>query len=772
MLEAIFVDRAEELIGLDLFVNDVKSGKTKIVFLCGESGVGKRSLAEEFIKKHKDLSVFSHNCTSAEKKTPFVVLTSLMGRKMTSSVPAAFKPRIKSVLENFKGKKRSLEDMDTDALYSEIALLLSDISKHKPILLFINNYQWADRSSVAFIGHIAAQAKRGGIMIIGSFSPEMEGDDFISESIALLTLEGHANVMTLERFDEPTTKTFLEKLLNAKMPPKFNHRIYSETKGNPLFTRALIETLVQEGLIDPTDKNFEKKVEKLKLTLPKSVMELTMKRIRMLDDDSQKILKVASVLGSQFRFDVLARIVDVDRTELHGKLSNLIENKLIYQDMDAKDESYDFDHVKVRETIYKQMGKSERLALHRYAGNAYEALFKDKSEFAYPMSHHFSMCGLNDKAFRYARFAGEMALKRNAPEDAVRDFEDSLKLLKKIKIKNKLKLAHEIQVKLGDANFIIGRWDDAHKSYLAALKSSRSSKNKRLMSMSNRKLGELMRFRGEYSTARAYFEEALALSKQVDDSRGIADSYKGLAYLYWRQGNFPKALDFYDRCIISAKKLKDDVLLGVALLEKGNVHNTMGDLDEAMKHYRECLTHLEKIQNISQIARVYNNMGDISLQREDWAEAMKFFERSRSAAEQVGGRYMVAWSLFNEAEALARLSRPEDALKNCEESLEILTSLGDKMGILAVHRNFGIAFGVKEDWDRAEENFVKSLEMAKELNIPDAMAEVYLHRAKVLNAKGERENAKKNLTEALNIVRQINAKRWIARIEKELQMLG
>jgi len=775
MLEDVFIDRFEELKKLEELLQEAKIGKTGIVFLCGESGLGKYALAQEFLDKHKDFFTIQLNCTSTEKKTPFSVVSSMLNRRFLSSVPdPSFKPRIKAISENLKGVKKGIGEVETDKekFYTDFVLLFSDISKSKPMVVFIDNYQWADRSSVALFSHMANNMKNARVMIIAAYSPELEGDDVISESIAILTLEGHANVITIERFDEPRTKEMLEKLFKTKVPDNFSRKIFDEAKGNPFYVKALLESLMEEGLIDPIDKNFANKVERLKFTLPKSVMELTMKRIQQLDKESQEVLKIASVLGTRFRLDVLARILKAKKEQMQPRLSTLVEHRLIYQDLEAKSESYVFEHVKLRDILYKQMGKNERRELHRLAGNAYEKLLGESSEFAYALAHHYSLSGLHDKAHKYAKLAGDRALHQNAPEEAVRNFQESLKSLGKIKPKPKPKLRHEILVRLGDANFIIGKWKEANRAYKDALKASKETGNKVLTSISNRKLGELLRFKGEYTKAKRYFETALAISKNIHDSRGIADCYKGLGYMSWRQGDYQEALDFYEKCIVTADSLKDDGLLGIALLEKGNVHNTMGDLVKSMEHYKRCLVYLERTNNISQIARVYNNMGDISLQREEWSEAIQYFERSRAAAEKVGGRYMVAWSLFNEAEALTRLSRTDDALKNCHESLDILNSLGDKMGILAVHRNFAIAYGVKKDWEKAEENFNKSLEMAKELNIPDVMAEIYLHRARMLKSKGESENAKKNLELALKIAKLIKAKRWIARIEKELEVFG
>jgi predicted ATPase len=774
MLGTVFVNREEELKRLSGLLADAESGNPRLVFVCGESGIGKRSLVEEFLKDRKDLLILRHDCTPTKRNIPYGILSGLLDNSGISRFPnRAFQDNMRSVLKSLETRKGDIGEMEKErqAFHADVVSLFKNISNERTCMMFINNYQWVDKSSSALLEYLGRNLEDSKVIVIAAYSAELEGDDVISSSIAGLTLEGHAQVVLLERFDEPRTKMLLEAMFKTGVTDDLVKRIFKETQGHPLFTSSLLKSLVEEKLVDFRDEGWMEKLAGKDLELPKDVRGLISRRVKLLDKEAKNVLRTASVLGILFRTKILAHVLGMEKGALRDVLSRLTEGNLIYQDVDAKDEIFNFDHVKVRETVYNDIGSAERKRLHRSAGEAYEAIFKDRVEFAYIIAHHFSLCGLHDKAFSYAKTAGERALNQNAPEEAIKLLNESLKHLKRLEIKGKDKVKQELLLKLGDASFITGDWKQAQKFYTNSLKMGEKSGDKRLTSLSNRKLGELLRFKGDYEKARRRFEEALTLSRSIKDSMGIADSYKGLGYLFWRKGDYQKAIEHYDRCIDTARKLKDDDLLGVALLEKGNVCNTMGDLDKAMDLYESCVKHLEKANNLSQIARVYNNMGDVCLQKESWSKAMKYFERSRASARNVGGRYMIAWSLFNEAEALANLNKPDEAIEKLRESHDILKVLGDKMGLLAVHKNFAIAHGLKRDWQAAEENFRKSLEMANELNIPDVKAEIHLHWAIMLKAKGEKDEARSNLSTALEIAKGVNAKRWISRIEKEIRGL-
>jgi hypothetical protein len=67
MLDTGFVDREEELERLSELLSEAESGNPKLAFICGESGIGKRSLIEEFLKEKRGMLVLRHDCTPTKR---------------------------------------------------------------------------------------------------------------------------------------------------------------------------------------------------------------------------------------------------------------------------------------------------------------------------------------------------------------------------------------------------------------------------------------------------------------------------------------------------------------------------------------------------------------------------------------------------------------------------------------------------------------------------------------------------------------------------------
>jgi predicted ATPase len=515
MAEKVFVNRTVELAKLEGFLADVRNDKTRTVFLFGDSGIGKKTLAVEFLKKHEPYLQIWHNCESTEKKTPFAPILGLFGNKsLINSLDQEFQTRIESVLKNLKNRRKESDEigMKPEEFYYEMTSLLADISLKKTLIIFINNFHWSDLSTVSFIKHIASAPKKARILMIATYSQELEGAELISEAITTMAMDRNAYVMILERFDETTSEVLMEKLLGTPVPPSFSKQIFEDTQGHPLFMTSIIESLVEDGTIDPNDYTWTSRVERLELKLPKSVKELLTEKVKVLEDESQRILRAASVLGTQFKFEDLANVMTTDKEDLHTRLSTLSEKKLIFQEVEAEEESYSFDHPSLRETIYEEIDPSERKALHMLAANVLESVHGEDADFAYYLAHHFSLSGQYEKAFNYAKIAGENSLQQNAPEEAARHFEDSLASLEKAEMEGKNGLKHDIVLKIGDSNFRTGNWTGAQERYGDSLRIGIESKDKQMASISHRKLGEVLRFKGSYPEAKAHFQESLVIS--------------------------------------------------------------------------------------------------------------------------------------------------------------------------------------------------------------------------------------------------------------------
>jgi len=139
--------------------------------------------------------------------------------------------------------------------------------------------------------------------------------------------------------------------------------------------------------------------------------------------------------------------------------------------------------------------------------------------------------------------------------------------------------------------------------------------------------------------------------------------------------------------------------------------------------------------------------------------------------KRIGRKDIVGWSLFNRGEAYALKGEADKALECAEKSLNILNTVGDKLGLQACYKIFGIAYGLKTEWDKSIDNFNTCVEIGKETNVPYVQAEVHYYFGKMYKAKGEKKKAKEQLKKALKIFESLETEELVSKVKREMEGL-
>ena len=201
------------------------------------------------------------------------------------------------------------------------------------------------------------------------------------------------------------------------------------------------------------------------------------------------------------------------------------------------------------------------------------------------------------------------------------------------------------------------------------------------------------------------------------------------------------------------------------------IYSDIGDLERSEDEYKKCIALLERGRDYQQLSRAYNNLGDVYMQREEWDEAMEMFQNCNKYASMLNHQMMIAWSLFNSGEALSKMGNPDKSLDKCKKALELLEKLDDLVGLNAVHRNLGLAYSLKRDWDSAEGHFKESEKILARINSPFNQAHLKLEWGMMNKQKGDKQRAKEMFSEASKIFESIGAKVYLDRADMALKTL-
>ena len=506
-----FVTKERELQQLQSHFDRAVAGQSQIVFVTGEAGSGKSTLLAEFAQRvhryQRRLIVAGGNCNAfsgtGDPYLPFrdamvMLLGEMDGQwatRLAGMQPGLYKiilPQIASALINYgpdvvdvlapsylllqranaaqratvdqwpekmrqlikQQRERATQPAPTQ-LFEQIRLVLETLAKQQPLLLLLDDLQWADTASLNLLFHLTQRLIDSPILIIGAFrSSEVHGRHGNTESEAqqhpLLLIQNERQrrlgeiEVNLDHVPLEEGRSFVNTILDAEpnqLDDDFREELFNRTRGFPLFTAELLRTLQERGhLIHDTAGRWIATPSLDWDTLPTRVEAVIEQRVSRLPSSCQEALKIASVIGEDFAAEVVASVAQERPQNIINQFSNLLvsRHRLLtsigtQRIRTQRLSQYRFQHILFQAYLYETIDENERSYLHEAVGKTIEIMYAEEPEFlavrAVSLARHFQKARLPAKAVPYLLLAGNRAMQFSAHENAIAHFEQGLMLL-------------------------------------------------------------------------------------------------------------------------------------------------------------------------------------------------------------------------------------------------------------------------------------------------------------------------------------------------------
>jgi predicted ATPase/DNA-binding winged helix-turn-helix (wHTH) protein len=378
--EKPFVDREEVMGRLLSGLRASMAGTLQVTFLAGPAGIGKTRAGRELIREARPFQVEVHSgrCYAGDGAAPFwpwrhIVRNSIDRARSIPSLDRAIRHIARSAPELAGDHPRDAhEDLDgAEArfrLFDAIARLLRTLSEQRPVLLVIEDLHWADDASLLLLEFLSQDLLGARIHLVLTFRDTDVGADHPLTTV----LGAAAGRPSTERIDlvglrRESVATLLEDDFGRAPAPSFLDRAFRATGGNPFFVTELAR-LISRGEVDPTAPDSE-------VPLPVRVRDAVRLRLRARSHDCNRLLTVASVIGGEFEAAPLAHACGLSHGDTLDLLDEAVSAALLSR-VAGSTESYLFVHDLVRETLYREMGPSERVRTHRQMAEALEGTAK------------------------------------------------------------------------------------------------------------------------------------------------------------------------------------------------------------------------------------------------------------------------------------------------------------------------------------------------------------------------------------------------------------
>ncbi len=621
-------------------------------------------------------------------------------------------------------------------LFDSILLGMQRSALERPLILFIDDLQWADHTTLTLLHYLARNTRKDRVFILGTYRPEdiLKTSDGSTHKLKT-TMQNMSRENLLERVElkrlssEDTVRIILSSFGNIVLDKDLTERIHRETEGNPFFVLEVIKLLVEEGGITGNDDsgwNLSADIDDM--DVPSRVYDVIKRRLDRLMTDQREILECASIEGEEFRSEVIGRVLEINRLKLLKNLSGIEKTHRLIHSLPKK---YRFDHTKIREVLYKGMIYDLRREYHRIVGDTILGLYKDDTEPPVnELAHHYYEAG-DDRAGYYLVKAGDYAKERFANTEAVRLYQLALGILEKTHDKAK------VSESLGEVCGMMGEYGRAIELFNDAF---RLSEDIEVNVRNLRKMAEAHQKRGEFARSLEVIGNAKTLIEEISSpEKGRILVIEGNTH--YRKGDSDKAMPIFSEAVKLFQQFGGDRDLGNAIRAMGNIHLNRGEFEEALEHYEKSLTVMEKTGDNVGIASALNNMGIVYQDIGESERALDFYQRSLEIEEKIGNKWGIAQSLNNIGIVYRNKNQPAKALEYYKSSLKIKEKIGDRQGIADTRNNIGQIHRSKGEMDEALRFYEESRNIYEDIGDKKGVSTSLNNMGKVLLSIGDLEGA-------------------------------
>lgn len=511
--------RAEETEILLHTFEETSRGEAKLMLVSGYSGIGKSSLIQEIHKPvvasrgyftNGKFDQFNRNAPYSAVIAAFRSLIRQLLSESNESV-AVWKDKLLAALgvnarviidvipevQLITGEQPEVAALPPSEAQNRFNLVFlrfvqTFASRQHPLVLFLDDLQWADTPSLKLIELLLSDSETEHLLIIGAYRDnEVDATHPLTKTIQVLKeTEGLVREITLKPLPENELNQLVADTLHC--PPAetrlLGKLLLQKTGGNPFFVNEFLKSLHSDKLVvfDYSNHHWTWDIERIReRNITNNVVELMSGKIRLLDEQTQRLCQYAACVGNKFDLHTLATVWEKPPQATARTLWPAIMEGLIVPightyrlaEIAAKSEQslnseYRFLHDQVQNAAYALLDDNSKQALHLKIGRLLLGSFseRDKNERIFELATQFNhgMALIQDENERLtvARLnlsAGQKAKNAAAYEPAFRYLQAGIRLLPANAWQRSYDLALELHNEAAEAAYLSANPDEMER---------------------------------------------------------------------------------------------------------------------------------------------------------------------------------------------------------------------------------------------------------------------------------------------------------------------
>jgi len=609
-------------------------GHTQVATIEGEPGIGKTRLAREFLRwaRAQGAGVLEARAFETGNRLPYQPLVEALRSRLDGEQDpqtllsdiwlaelARLLPELREQVPDLPPPLSLGEAEARTRLFETIARLGRALARRAPLVLFIDDAQWADAASLDVLQYASRRwaAAHLPVFLLCTFrSEDLASSVALADWLSSLERNLPVRRQTLNSLTFEDTLRLVGSLFGADSGTTENggegqaqkdgrieawsRWLFAQTRGHPFF---LIEHLKlfaeQRGLLRdeagtvPITPDLSMHQEAAPYTLPSSVRDLIHARLTRLSHAALALCMAAAVLGDGATFEQLCHVADIKENQALSALDELLRRGLLRE---TGGRCF-FAHDSIRGGVYTEAGEIRRQVLHRRALETLQAALASPAELA----HHALAAGLPDAAARLSIAAGNAAMRVFAARDAIAHYEQARQLMRRSNESPRPSGEENVVVSLADLSQLYLQLGWAYE--LSAQFAQAESIYEELLTMAralhepvmecaalNRLATQAAQNSLDLARAEELLQQALAIAESSQNKAGMAETAWNLAQMGFYAAKMPASLPHAERALALARELNQQELIGRSLHALATLEVGLGKLEESLSHAEEART--------------------------------------------------------------------------------------------------------------------------------------------------------------------------------------
>lgn len=731
------VGRKQELDMIGGWLREAIDGRGQVIELIADAGMGKTRLMHECIQSTVNLGfrIFRGDCQTFGSSTQyrpwwpiwrdyFSLEGNLAESEAARKVEAILSsigpnlvqrlPLLSSVLNLPLQDNEFTEKFDPDIRRSSLEGLLVEClrteSARQPLMIILEDAHAIDGGSSQLFKVFVQAIARLPVLLVVVRRPAAGNIVLGSDELSL----DYVHRVNLKAFDPQES----HQLIHLKGEQLFGKgddlsdgvikKITSRTGGNPFFIEEVMNWICHQNVTTLSEEVLDS------VELPTSLHSLVLSRMDQLEEGSLVTMKVASVIGREFRANLVwgAWPELGDSSRVRKALRSLVDRDFTERKDTDPELAYLFKHVVIQEVAYESLPYGLRTRIHESIGLHVENEIPAQSvEVLDLLAFHFSRSKNTGKKRQYLLLAGDASMDAYAYSSAAEYYNAVLPLLD-----NSEKVP--VLRNLGRVLEIVGDWHKAMETHKQAL--ALSLEKGLLLEVMNCRMdiGDLLRKMGTFDEASTWLSTALEGYSELGHQPGIGQVLHNQGTLAAQTGKYDLAKELYAQSIKIRRELGDESKVAALVSNMGIISRFQGDLEQALKLQEEGLEIRRRLEDPFSIGNSLNNLGMAKRYLGNLDGARKDLEEALSILQQIGDRAEIA----NTLNSLAEVALDQEDSQACEtfllESLQLTRELGNLRALAFLFEAFAFNAAIQGSAVRCLYLFGASRSLRKTIGAP------------------------------------------------------